>query len=260
MKTKNRREALLLPGQITFWDIEITEKPKKVIEKFVSFTKTEEKSSKTGDLFTEVQNKVVEKYKTFPELNRIIHYCGGGVGIELAYEDFYKTIYINTAGKEEFTWNKKLPVLPMDKIVYYKSPNNMANNTQEEKLKEVLQKTPYSKVIRRKADENIIVELPGKVISINAIGWVLEFQGCKTIYCEDEVEKQELAIELNIKDLQKSVKLGDIIEAQHGQRLIQGEIVHVYGPGIVTLNVVFDNGTRHTAIHRSRITKLIKCA
>lgn len=260
MKSKNNREAMMLPGQLTIWDIEITEKPKKVTETAVSFTKTEEKVIKISDSFTELQSKVIEKYKVHPELNRIIYYCGGGVGIELQHEDSFKTIYVNKQGKEEFTSEKKIPIIPMDKILYYESTRNLANNIQEEKLKELLLKIPQGKVIKRKSDDNILVELLEEVISINPLGWILEFKGCKAVYSEDEVQMQDPAPEVNIKDIQKVIKLGDIVEAKYGSRLVQGEIVRVYGPSNVTLNIVFDNGTKHTAIHRSCVTKLIKCA
>jgi hypothetical protein len=250
----------MLPGQITFWDIEMTEKHKKVTEKPVSFIKTEQKVTEIGNSYTEKQGKVIDKYKGFNNLERIIHYCGGGIGIELFNEEGYKTIYINKQGKEEFTSGKKLPVLLMDRIIYYKFFQSVINNMQEEKLKEVLKENPEGIVIRRKADDRIQVQLPDKVISINPIGWTLEYQGCRAVYENDEVDRQDRTVEANIEDIQKAIKLGDFIEAQHGQRLIQGEIVHIYGSGNETLNISFDNNTRETAIHRSRVTRLIKCA
>jgi hypothetical protein len=280
---KSKTESFMLPGQLTLWDIEITEKSKIVTENPISYTETVDKVAEIKVLYTELlpigisaeteksinpleltdrQQDFLNKNNIYENknLNRVIKYCGGGLGIELQYGDSFKIVYVNTQGREEFSSNKKIPVLPMDKILYYKSALSEFNNTQEEKLKEILQKTTGAKVIRRKADDNILIEIQDKVVSINPIGLVLEFYGCKTAYEEDEVERQDPVEEVNIKDLQKSIKLGDIIEAQHGARVISGEIVRVYGPGDVTLNIVFDNGAKHTAIHRSRVTKLIKCA
>jgi hypothetical protein len=280
---KSKTESFMLPGQLTLWDIEITQKAEIITEKPSLYTETVDKLPNKEVSYTELSPIVISPKTEKPinplqltdgqqdflcknniyeneNLNRVIKYCGGGLGIELQYEDSYKTIYVNTQGKEEFTSERKMPVLPMDKIMYYKSPFSEFNNIQEEKIKEVLQKYPSGKVIMRKADENILIELQDKVISINPIGWVLEFQGCKAVYKEDEVERQDPSEEVPIEDIQKSIKLGDIIEAQHGQRIINGEIVRVYGPGNVTLNIVFDNGTKHTAVHRSKVTKLIKCA
>jgi hypothetical protein len=270
---KNKNGFNMLPGQLTLWDIEITEKPKNITENVVLVTENpildtnnEEKSPKISNSFTkqnipDKQQQAMDKYKESPNLSRIIEYCGGGVGIELLHGDGYKTIYVNAEGKEEFTSIKKIPVLPMDEIVYYKDPKVRFSNIQEEKLKELQQSTPGAKVIKRKADENILVELQDKVISINPQGWVLEFKGCKAVYKEDEVElHQDPSPQVSIEDIQRAVKLRDIVEAQHGERTIIGEIVHVYGPGNVTLNIAFDNYTKETAVHRSRITKLIKCA
>lgn len=250
----------MLPGQITIWDIEITEKVNKKTEK--PFIDTEKSKEVTEDKnkHTTQQQIVIEKYKSLSELNRVISYSGGGVGIELVYGSSYRTIYVNSQGKEEFTSERKLPVLPMDKIIYYQNPIGTFNDTQEDKLKELMVKYPEAKVIRRKADDRIHVGLVDKVISINPIGWILEYQGCKAVYEDDEVDIQKPILETNAEEAQSEIKLGDIIEAQHGQRLIKGEIVNVYGPGGVTLNIVFDNGTKHTAIHRSKVTKLIKCA
>jgi hypothetical protein len=261
MKKNYKNLPEQLPGQLTLWDIEITKKPEEVTEKPVSSTKAVEKIEKINKSFTEQQAKAIDKYKTSSELNRIIYYCGRGVGIELQYENTYKTIYVNTRGEEEFTLNRKTPILPMDEILYYKTPEARFNNTQEERLKDLLQKTPDAKVIKRKGDDNILLEYADKVVSINSIGWVLEFKGCKAVYKEDElIGQQDHSPEVGIKDIQRHIKLGDIIEAQYGQRLIKGEIVHIYGPGNETLNIVFDNGTKHTAVHKSRVIKLIKCA
>jgi hypothetical protein len=283
MRRQNKNLQELIPGQLTLWDIEITQKAEIITEKPSLYTETVDKLPNNEVSYTELSPKGISPETEKPinlleltfgqqdflyknniyeneNLNRVIKYCGGGLAMELQYEDSYKTIYVNTQGKEEFTSGCKIPVLPMDKILYYKSALTELNSTQEAKLKDLLEKLPEAKVIRRKADNNILIEFKDKVISINSIGWVLEFQGCKAVYEEDEVERHDLVKEVNIEDIQKSIKLGDIIEAQHGQRKIKGEIVRVYGPGNVTLNIVFDNGSKHTAVHRSRVTKLIKCA
>lgn len=280
---KNKTESFMLPGQLTLWDIEITEKPKNVTENPILDTKITEKNLETGVLYTELSivNKteknekpskpleLTDKQRDFitkndyfknENLSRIIKYCGGGVGIELLHGEGYKTIYVNAEGKEEFTFVKKIPILPMDETVYYKDSEVRFTKIQEEKFKELQSSTPGAKVINRKGDDNIILEYADKVVSINLQGWVLEFNGCKAVYEDDEVLQDPVDEPVDLAEMQKSIKLGDIVEAQHGERTITGEIVHIYGPGNVTLNIAFDNYTKQTAVPRGRVIKILKCA
>lgn len=239
-----------LDGQLTLWDIQSTKKPTLV-------TKTEVLDTKKVSSFTENQEKVIKQYREKPGLNRIIQYCGGGIGIELLLGSEYKTIYVNSKGEEEFEYNKKSSVLPMDKIILYKELLN-TNNIQEEKLKKLKETLKIEAIIRRKGDENILVVVEGKVISIIPKGWVLEFHGVQTLYDEAEVERED-SVE-NIEKVREKIKVGDIVEAYYGKEIITGRICHVYGPEDVTLNIVFDNGTKHTSICRSCISSLIKSA
>lgn len=266
------KKLISLEGQVSLWDIEITQKPKKI-------TKTEEKITENEDLFTislkeitAIENEKTEKpleltvkQQDFLQknkidenenLSRVISYCSGGFGIELQEGNEFRTIYVNTEGKEEFTKNKKLPILPMDKIIYYKNELK-ANEIQEKKLLSLKQENNDLKEIRRKGDENIIAELTSKVISINSIGWGLEFQEVKAIYSEDEVIQNE---KTDIKDIQSKVKIGDVIESTYSGKVIVGRVIRVYGPCNETLNIVFDNEKRHTAIPRLMVNKILKCA
>lgn len=261
-----------LEGQVSLWDIEFTQKPKEI-------TKTEEKVTENEDFIrislkeittienektekplelTVKQQEFLDKNKIYENenLNRVICYCSGDLGIELQEGNEFKIIYVNAEGKEEFTKNKKLPVLPMDKIIYYKNQLK-ANEIQEQKLLSLKQKFNDLKEIRRKGDENIIAELPGRTISINSIGWVLEFQEVKAIYSEDEIEEAQT---IDIKDIQSKVKAGDIIESTYSGKVIIGRVIRVYGPCNETLNIIFDNEKRHTAIPRLMVNKILKCA
>ncbi|MDU4596482.1 hypothetical protein [Clostridium botulinum] len=235
-----------IEGQLTIWDVQITKKT-------TSATKNKAIDTKSVNSITEMQDKVIEKYKNSSELNRIIRYCGGGVGIELKAGDSFRTIYINSQGKEEFECDKKTSVLPMDEILYYKDLLE-TNDIQEEKLKDIQEKLKSKKVIRRKGDENIIIELEHKVISIIPKGWVLEFQECKAVYKEDEVIKEVEEV-FDIEAMRKSIKVGDWVETTYRNRKITGEICRVYGPDNMTLNIIFDNGTKHTAISRLGVLK-----
>lgn len=239
----------LTPGQLSLWDMEITESNKKVTENPESFTKTVEQVTKILDSST-----VLEKYKSKEDLSRIIQYYGGGYGIEILDQDAYKTIYLNKEGKEEFSFNKKIPVLPMDKILYYKQ-DLQPNSFQAERLQGLRTKYPMAKIIKRRGHEDIILELQDKVISITP-EWVLEYQNVKAIYSEDEVIQEDAAEDL--ETIQRRVKPGDFVQAEYGKGLIEGTIVHEYGLGNEILNIVF--GNKHTAIGRMHVVKILKSA
>jgi hypothetical protein len=275
-----RETSMEIEGQLTLWDIEITKKP-------APFTITEEEVTKTDDLFTKKavldtkilnrdnviridkdinQGKLSIEQQQFLDknnimqnenLSRIIRYCGGGLGIELKEGQEYKTIYINQLGKEEFTYNKKSSVIPMDRILFYKE-SLTTNEIQEDKLKEIKKTLEIKKIIRRKGDENILIVTAGKVISIIPKGWVLEFYGVQAIHDEDEVEREDFS--QDIEEIRAKIKVGDTVEAKHGNKIITGRICHVYGPGNISLNILFDNETKHTAICRVNIINLIKIA
>jgi hypothetical protein len=266
---EKKQERVELEGQLTIWDIEITEKPTPLIEiellstEFLSEIAVVENEKYINPLeLTDMQQEFLKKNDVMKNenLSRLIIYCGGGLGIETKENNEFLTIYVSKYGKEEFKLGKS-SVLPMDKILYYKEEFK-ANELQENNLKVILadMKTKVKCVIHRKGDENIIVELEDKVISIIPRGWVLEFRECNAIYEADEIIEDMAINILDIKTLQKNVKVGDVVEASYGKELITGEICRVYGQGNETLNIIFDNGTKHTAICRSCVRDLIKSA
>ncbi|KGK88019.1 hypothetical protein [Clostridium sp. HMP27] len=274
MAQKSKGEGFKeIEGQLTLWDMEITKKP-------TPFTKIDEKITEMDSSFTEIlkedmqsknekpircleltdmqriflkENKVMEN----DNLSKVVLYCGGGLGIEVKEDYGFKTLYINRFGIEEFKVDNKMPILPMDKIIYYKE-ECITNNIQEEQLRKLREQKNIQNIIRRKGDGNIIIELQTKIISINSKGWILEFNGVQSLYDKSEIEKQEN--QENIEEVRKKVKEGDIVEAYYGETIITGRICRVYGPDNVTLNIIFDNEKKHTAICRLCIKRLIKSA
>ncbi|AKN34203.1 hypothetical protein Ccar_16675 [Clostridium carboxidivorans P7] len=277
-----------IDGQLSIFDIQITEKPK-------SFTKKAEMAIENGVLVTEnpvLATKIItkvackenekiinplvpteeqqqflkkNKVKENENLSRVIKYCGGGLGIEVVYENSYRTIYINKDGREEFTIPNKSPVLPMDKIMYYKSEFN-ANTIQKENLQKVLGKFKNSikRVIKRKGDSNILIELSDNVIDILENGWIIDFTSINRVDCNQEDvmkilvdEKEE--DESTVPEISKA-KVGDYVQAMYGKNIIEGTIVREYGMGKDILNIIFDNGTKHTAIGKMQILKILKSA
>ncbi|MCY6372435.1 hypothetical protein [Clostridium ganghwense] len=250
-------ERIELPGQLSVWDIEITQPVKKATEKVKKVTQIKENNTQSGLEITVDQQRIIGKYKADLKLNRIIQYCGGSIGIELKENEVFKTIYVNKGGKEEFTFNKKSPVMPWDKVLYYRE-DLKPNELQEEKLKVLKIKYKGIKEIRRKGDENILVEYEDKVISIIPKGWVLEFNNVQALYDEEDIESEGLPEDLEA--MQKRVKVGDIVVASIGKEklLVQGEITRIYGIGDYILNIVYED--KHTAIGRYAVRKIIKCA
>lgn len=269
-RKKGEGKTEIIVGQVSIWDIEILNKPN-------SFTKIEEKTTENINSFTEILNEVedikidksrkiydlTENQKEFLDknkimedenLSRLILYCGGGLGIEIFRDYIFKTLYVNKDGQQEFYTLKKATVLPMDKILFHKGIFE-ANELQEQLVLDFKDK---GTVIRRKGDENIIVQDKGKIISINSKGWILEFNNCKAVYTDGEIEKEAIVESLDIKELQQSVKIGDIVEAKLISRTITGKITHVYGMHNMTLNISFDNHTKNTAIPRCVVTKILK--
>lgn len=236
-----------LCGQLTLWDIEIINQ--------IATEENEKPSIPLG--ITEKQqiflddNNIMEN----ENLSRTIKYSGGGLGIEFNTEEGFQTVYVNRDGEKEFTKDKRLSVLPMDKILYYRKELEI-NNLQEDKLQELKLKYKESNIIKRKGDENILVEVPGKVISINTLGWVLEFNEIQAVYEENEIIKDNVAEDLQY--IQDYVKPGDFVQAMYGKEVIEGKIIREYGLGNEILNIVFDN--KHTAIGRRHVIKILKAS
>lgn len=245
----------MMQEQLSIWDIEIPKKPSSITKIAEKVTEIKVLDTKKSYLYTEQQDKIIKNYKEHLEVNRIIQYCGGGLGVEFKQDDSLKTIYVNKDGKEEFTKDKKLPVLPMDKIFFYKEELK-ANEIQEQRLKEI--KDNIIRTIKRKGDENIILELMDKVISINPLGWVLEFNNCKAIYEDDEVINKASEKPKDKKAIGEGVKIGDIVQAYRGKEIIQGEIIREYGINNQILNIIFDNGKKHTAIGRRAVIDILQ--
>ncbi|WP_234121166.1 hypothetical protein [Clostridium hydrogenum] len=217
-----------------------------------------EKATRAVELTTQQQkfldeNKIMEN----ENLSRLILKYSGGLEVELKRMNKVETFYINTVGGKEFTWDKKTQVLPWDKISYYKNDFEI-NTIQKQKLREVKEeyKGKIKQIIHRHGDENILVEVEGKLLDIISNGWVLEFTETTHVDCakdevlEDFQEKQ---------DVGKMVKVGDLVQATIGKSLVEGTIVSEYGLGSESLNISFKrNGTIFsTAIPRAHVRAVL---
>lgn len=263
-----RNKELIHEGQLSVFDIQITEKPIKVTKTEVEVTKssdfiTENKESFTNIEITEKQQKVIDNFKTTQIINRVIIYAKGSIGIEVK-EDGFTTHYINREGKEEFSFNNKSPVLPWDKIIYYTEEKIPLTKEQIDKLQTLLsrRRDDIKRVLHRKGDENLLVECGGNIISILANGWQIEFESMGHIDCEEnEVYLIPTKITEEIheepEELQQKAKVGDYVQAKYGKELIEGELFSEYNSHH-TFSIIFENGTKHTAIPRIAITKILK--
>ncbi|KGN00328.1 hypothetical protein IRP63_05305 [Clostridium botulinum] len=261
-------DKYIAEGQISIFDIQATkatkkipEKPRQIINK-VTPVKIEKNVNPLE--LTELQQKFLDKNSVIKNenLSRLIKYCSGGLGIELIAPGGFKTIYVNKQGVEEFELDKRINVLPMDQVLYYKKGLKI-NDLQENRLKIIKEKYKRLKEIRRKGDENIIVEAHGKVISINHIGWILEFNNVQAIYSQNEViqEQNEESEIFDIKQMQKSVRVGDKVQAYRSKsEIITGVITREYGIGNEILNISFKRGEvgASTAIGRRQVIKILE--
>ena len=258
MKSKKVKEDKFehIEGQLSLWDIISTESVKELRQ---IKAKVEIKENLTViPILTPEQQCQYQKYLMKNDATRIIRYCGGGLGIEFKEGCEFKSLYINKAGEIVFECDRQLTVIPMDRILYCKEKTTF-NAVQTDKIHELLcnSRDKIQRVIKRNGDNNVLIEFSGKVISILPNGWTLEYESIAEVECSQEeifliptkVEKQEIKLNPLI------VKVGDHVKAMYGKEVIEGEIVQAYNG--TTLNIIFDNKTKHTAIHRSYVIKVL---
>ncbi|MBY6952205.1 hypothetical protein [Clostridium botulinum] len=233
-----KQENVLIDGQVSIWEINKT--IKKGNDKPV--IKLENKKIKIDNMD---QTKIIAKYKTYENLNRIIGYVGGALGIEVKYKDRFETIYVNKKGEEEFVIKKKSSVLPWDKIIYFREDLEI-NNIQKEKIKKI-----KGQALKRPGDENIIFNQGNKVISVIENGWILEYDNIRIV--DIEKYKKINANSIN-QDLRKTLKLGNIVETEYKDDIIQGKVVHIYNNGY-TCNII--EGNRYIPIPICGIRQVI---
>jgi len=186
---KSQKETCIeLEGQLSIWDINITKKtdPSTIILTKIMPTKNEKLINDFGITDMQQDYLMYNNIMKNDNLSRLIKFSGGGLGIELKKDVEYRTIYVNKDGKERFEFYKILPVLPMDKILYYIEEFQI-NEQQKNNLKDILEDVNYNvkRVIHRKGDTNIIIELQDKIISLIPNGWKLEFI-INHIKCEED--------------------------------------------------------------------------
>lgn len=238
MKKKNNPE-----GQLSFWDIEVPKTTNNVVEKIEKITEEIIKATKSVTEITNNQQRVIDKYKILEELNRVIHYAGNGVGIELKYDNEFKTIYVNRAGEEEFVTPSQVPAQPIDRIILAKN-NYEINEIQKTRLEDIKQKYKIRSYIKRNGDKNIIVKLNEKVIAINPLGWLLEYS--EVLYEENEV--------FGFKESIVDYNVGDMVEALFGNEKVIGKIVRKY-ENQDSYNIIWDR--KHSAFHKSKILRKV---
>ena len=188
-------KIFLVPGQISIFDFEApdlkagyAEKPKICSSLNIN---------DNACMYTLGQKESFLRLKAKQNIERVIWYCSGSLAIETAENKDIITHYINRKGDEEFCFNKRSRVLPMDKVLYYDSKIVIQiTYMQNKRLRALLHKSTdkIKRVVRRKGDFNIIVEKTDDILSILPNGWVLEFESLSSVSCnKDEVY-------INLKD------------------------------------------------------------
>lgn len=224
-------------GQLSLWDIEI---PKKE----VSFTKMDEKVTvldnkitKMDQSFTKlppggtVEEDILNKYRDTAD--KIIKTCSDRYIVHINNGSIHHT----GKGDIDFKTETLTPILPIDKILYSKN-DELINEIQKKVLLRLKSENNVKQVIKRYGDKNYIVITDDETLAINPKGWILNFKS-GAIFNENEI----------IKD--KVIEVGDTVKVEYGGKEHLGKVVHIYGPGNCTLNVVFDN--KHTAFFRGNV-------
>lgn len=267
-KKKKQEENIILPGQITIFDLleiqktekrtikcdSVTEKAENVTEIANSCTKSVKSYTFEMKKLTEEQQKILDQYKGDERvIRKILHACGR-VSIEVYEDEIIKTFHYDDEGKNIFTVDNQIPVLPKDKIMYYfPHLNNALNEIQKKKLEEVKNKYQVNRVIHRNGEFNLLVEHEGGIISINPNGWVLEFENIKKIECiEDEVLEiiGDEVKEINIDE----IEVGDTVEVMFRGNKITAKVTWIYN-NADTYNISFYK--KHTAVHKSCIVRVV---
>lgn len=228
-KKSKRKINNLIDGQVSIFDIQIPEeKPQHSI--------TREVSSISID---------IEKYRD--GANRIIR-TGNYINVEFKESNKYRTVMINREGNEVMEVERKAPVHPFSQILYARGDFEI-NILQKEKAKS------FNKaVLKRHGDENLIIDYGHKIISILPNDWTLEY---KDIEIADVDTYKILDFNLDIKEMQSRVKLGDVIETEYGGSPLIATVCHIYD-NPYTVNVTWNN--KQTAIARCLIKRILRSA
>lgn len=190
-------------------------------------------------------NNIIKNEK----LTRIIVYVGGGLGIEFRYENYFQTLYLNSNGEKEFCLNKIASVLPGDRIFYHKFDYEL-NYVQQQKLQEVRIKFKgvIKRIVHRHGDENILVEIPGKLLDINPKGYVLEFIEITCVDCMED----EVLYDFYRDDLINNIKSGDYIKAFVCKTLVHALIINIDND-ILAIDFLKDETIFRAFIHKKSI-------
>lgn len=287
MKKVDKNNIEHIDGQLSIFDIQITEKPKSFIKKaemaiengvlvtekptldtkiISTDKKKENEKTENPSKLTDKQQQYLDKNRVMENenLSRIILHAKGGITVEIKESGTFISHYINSEGQKQFDYPSKSSLMPWDRVYYYNPIfKNEITQIQENKLQKLLEtRKDIKKVIHRKGDENIILELEEGVLSVNPIGWELPFESMDHVECsEDEIyfiPGKEVKEELT-KNVDIVAKVGDYVQVDNGEEIIEGTLFSEYNSGH-TFNIIYDNGTKHTAIPRVAILKILKSA
>ena len=169
-----------------------------------------------------------------------------------------KTISFEPDGKESNVFIKDMLLRPKDKILVaneYKPIN-------DKQIKTLNRFTDIDKVIKRKSDNNILIQYDNFCIAVYPSGHFAKWKSAAVyeddeVYSIDEIENinEIFSVSKEVEEIEKTeeaLKLGDKVEFDyHG--LKQGEIVRIYNKG-ETVNVCWDN--KQTAFYYKSVTKI----
>lgn len=236
---------------------------------------------------SEIDKQVIAKYSSIS--TRIIKFVSGRYGVDTTNG----TIYLDTVGKEDYRNEIECPCLAIDQIIYYDSKvEHEMTDIQKSTLDSMINGSANymaKKVIKRNGDKSIIILTENdKYVSITPKGWVLDFEGAakytesevldiNLFKCIEQTEEVEEIPEISpvnervsgidieepieTKSSTKSVEeiesysIGEEVMVEYGGEEYLATVHHIYNEG-VSINCIFDNGTKYSTFHISKVRKI----
>ena len=173
-----------------------------------------------------------------------------------------KTISFEPDGKEGNTFIKDMLLRPKDEILVA----NEYKPITSDQIRTVKNKMQTDKFIKRKSDNNILIQYDNFCMAIYPSGHFAKWKSA-AVYEDDEVYSIDEIENINdmfseseddpeevkeIEESEEALKLGDRVSFDyHGPK--EGEIVRIYNKG-ETVNVCWDN--KQTAFYYKSVTKI----
>ncbi|WP_321835430.1 hypothetical protein [Clostridium butyricum] len=236
-------KSIVVDGQLSLFDEQ---------HKVVNIIPTKEEN-KDNPIFREL----IDKYRDI--CTRIAK-----VEKKLYIEIDDKTLSFEADGEPGGTFIKDMLLRPKDELII----SNEFKPITAEQIKTLKNKMHIDKFIKRKSDNNILIQYDNFCVAIYPSGKFAKWKSAAVysdneVYSIDEIEninmmyeeiKQDLKVEeeIEIKKPEENLKLGDKVSFNYEESQV-GEVVRIYNKG-ETVNVRWNN--KQTAFYYKSVVKI----